>query len=244
MAGAAALMVCLWRNGLFRTYRGLFLYLGIDLLHSLVAAPFRPNQDAFGWIYIGFRTLKIIVAAFVVLEIYQLALAGHPALAAFGRKTVGGVMAAAGVIAVSGLIIDYSAAPARYPILKGFRVFERTMDAWMAVFLLLIACFILWFPVRMKRNVALYIGGFVVWSLARSSMLLFINLMPARVLRSSSVAILLVELLCLLVWLVGLRPRGEELTAVTGHQWNPGAMERLTGQLGSITARLARLSSR
>ena len=244
IAGAAAVVVSLWLNGLYRVYRRLFLYLSLDLVQSLLAALFQSNVYVYGWIYFVFRTLKIVVAVFLVLEVYRLALADHPALAALGRKTVAVVMAAAGLIVASGLVIDYSAEPARYPILKGFRVFERTMDGWMAVFLLLISCFIAGFPVRMKRNVALYIGGFVAWSLAHSSMLLLINLMPPQFLGSFSIAILLVEFVCLLVWLVGLRPQGEEVTTLTGHRWNPGAMDRLTGQLGSINASLARLGRR
>jgi hypothetical protein len=240
IVGAAALLVFLWRNGLYRTYRGLFLYLSIDLLNSLVAAPLRLDSNAFAVTYLFFRTLKVFVAVFVVSELYRLVLADHPALAAFGQKVVAGILALAGLIAASGLAMDYSAAP-RYPILKGFRVFERTMDAWMAIFLLLIACFVVWFPVRMKRNVALYIGGFAAWSLARSSMLLFINLMPPRLVYSLGTAILTVELLCLLVWLLGLRPEGERVTTVTRRRWSPEALEHLTGQLGSINANLSRL---
>ena len=226
---------------MYRVYRRLFLYLSLDLLHSLLALQFQSNVYLYGWIYFVFQTSKVIVAVFLVLEVYRLALADHPALAAFGRKAVAGVLAAAGVIAASGLVLDYFAAPAHYPILKGFRVFERTMDAWMAVFLLFISCFLAWFPVRLKRNVALYVGGFLAWFLARSSELLLINLMPERFIDTFSIGILLVELACLMVWLVGLCPQGEEVTTLTGHRWNPGAMDRLTGQLGSINASLARL---
>jgi len=238
----AAVIVRLVMSGLNRVYRCLFLYLTIDLLHSLLTVLFQSDANVYALIYFAFQTLKVIVAALVVLEVYRLALLDHPALAAFGRKVVVGVLAAAGLVAASGLVMDYSSTPARYPILKGFRVFERTMDAWMALFLLLICCFIAWFPVSLKRNVALYIGGFVVWFLARSSMLLFINLLPPESRHPFSVVILAVEFLCLLAWLTGLRPEGEELTTITGHRWNPAEMERLTGQLGSINARLARLA--
>jgi hypothetical protein len=244
MAATAALIVCLWLNGLFRVYRRLFLYLSIDLLHSLLSLLVQSNQNVYARIYFTFVTLKIVVAVFVVSELYRLVLADHPALAAFGQKVVAGILGLAGVIAVSGLVMDHSATPARYPVLKGFRVFERTMDAWMAIFLLLIACFLVWFPVRMKRNVALYVGGFVGWFLARSSMLLFINLVPPESRHPFSTAILMVELLCLSLWLVGLRPEGENVTTVTGHRWNPEALTHLTGQLGSINANLTRLGRR
>jgi hypothetical protein len=244
LAGAAAVIACLWLNGLSRIYPRLFLYLSIDFVYSLLGLVFQSNKNVFGWLYIIFHSLKVVVAVFVVLEVYRLALEGHPALAAFGRKTVAGVLTAAGIIAIAGVVLDYSTQPSRYPILKGFRSFERTMDAWVAVFLLLISCFIAWFPVRMKRNVALYISGFVVWSLGRSAVLLWINLMPGRFLEASSIAILLAELLCLVIWLVGLRPQGEEATTVVGALWSPNVMERLTGQLDSINAGLVRLGRR
>lgn len=244
MASAAALIVCLWLNGLFRIYQRLFLYVSIDLAQSLLSLLFQPSRNVYAGVYFAFETLKIVVAVFLVLEVYRLALAEHPSLAAYGRKVVAGVMGAAGLIAASGLLIDYSTAPARYPILNGFRSFERTMNAWMAIFLLLISCFIAWFPVRLKRNVAIYIGGFVAWRLTRASMLLMLNQVAPGSRQPFNIVILLVEFLCLLVWLVGLSPQGEEVTTVTGHRWNPDAMERLTGQLGSINDSLARLGRR
>jgi hypothetical protein len=51
-----------------------------------------------------------------------------------------------------------------------------------------------------------------------------------------------ISFMCLLGWIFTLRPEGEDLTVVTGHRWNPAAMERLTDQLTSINSRLVRLS--
>jgi hypothetical protein len=244
MAAAAALIARLWLSGLSRIYRRLFLYLGIDLAHSLLSLLFQSSRNVYAVIYFVFETSKIVVAVFLLLEVYRLALADHPALAAFGRRTVAIVLGVAGLVAAAGIAIGYSAQPARYPILNGFRSFERTMNTWMAVFLLLISCFIAWFPVRLKRNVALYIGGFVVWRLTRAAMLLILNRVPPESRHPFSAAILLVEFLCLLVWLIGLSPQGEQVTTVTGHRWNPGAVAQLADQLGAINANLARLGRR
>ncbi len=57
-------------------------------------------------------------------------------------------------------------------------------------------------------------------------------------------AMLMTSLVCLLVWMFALTPRGEKITTVVGHRWSPSEAKRLTGQLEAINARLARLSRR
>jgi hypothetical protein len=244
VAATAGVSVALWVNGLSRVYRRLFLYLNVDLITSVLGILFQSHRNVYALIYFASQTLKFVVAVFVVLEVYRLALADHPALAAFGQRVWLGSLAVAGVISVSGIMMEYNAQPARYPILSGFRSFERTMNTWLAVFLLLIACFIAWFPVRMKRNVALYIGGFVAWFLARSSMLLILNRVPPESRHPFVIVDFLLEFACLLVWLVGLRPEGEQVTRVSGHRWDPRAVAHLSDQLGFINSSLARLGRR
>jgi hypothetical protein len=131
--------------------------------------------------------------------------------------------------------------PGQSPLLHHFFAFERTMDACLLIFLLLIGFFITWFPVRLKRNVALYIGGFLIYSLARSSGLLLLNILPSQFAWPLGLAMLFVSPACLLAWLLMLQPEGERATVLLGHRWNPAAIGRLTDQLDSINASLARL---
>ncbi len=60
--------------------------------------------------------------------------------------------------------------------------------------------------------------------------------------RAISVADLSFSLVCLTAWALLMRREGETETVVTGHRWNPEEMERLTGQLSAINARLMRLN--
>src|SRR5258706_7884862 len=118
------------------------------------------------------------VAVFVVLEVYQIALERHPALARFLRNSITWVLAGAAAVAALGVALDRSVPPHRSIIIHHFNRFERTMDLWMLLLLAIIVIFMAWFPVRLKRNGVLYIGGFVIYFLSRSTGLLMMNLAP------------------------------------------------------------------
>jgi hypothetical protein len=238
----AAVLAKLWTIGVARGYKALFFYLTFDFLASIVALSVTYVSNWYGYFYVFAQTTKIVIAAFVLVEIYSLALEHHQALARFGRGTVSYVLAAAALIPVIGLILD-KAANNGQPYLRAFLLFEQTMDATIALFLIFISIFMAWFPVRLRRNVVVYITGFVVWSLTRSVAVhlnkRFIGNWPAsNVVNSIQICI---TVGCLLFWLLGLRRAGEIRTAVVGHLWNRAEGERLAEQLDAINGSLERL---
>lgn len=239
-----ALIVRLCWNRLFREYPLLFLYLILDTVESVSGMLIEFHGTAYGYIYMYGQGVKLVLAVFVILDLYKLALAAHPALARFGRTTVAYVLAAAALIASSGLVIDAIVPPERSRIMFRFLSFERTMDGSLLIFLILISLFMMWFPVRLKPNVALYITVFMVYFLARASGLLLINILPRTSTRMLSQAMMCVSFVCLMSWVFALRREGEETTTVIGHSWNPAAIDRLSGQLDSINSSLARFGQR
>lgn len=239
----AALLAKLWLNGLIKVYRLFFCYLAWDFLSSLIGLSLTYNTNAYGYFYLGAQTLKIAIAAFMLAEIYGLAFEGTPALAQFGRNTVGYILGAAALLPVIGLFVEYSARAEAYPYLRATYSFERTMDATIAIFLILISVFMAWFPVQLRRNVIMYIGGFIVWSLTRSAAVHLANQFsknPAAI-RAISAVQMCITLACLVLWLLGVRRDGESRTAVVGHLWNRADADRLTGQLDAINNNLERM---
>lgn len=113
----------------------------------------------------------------------------------------------------------------------------------MLIFLLVMSAFMAWFPVRMTRNGALYVAGFVVYFLSRATGLLLTNLAP-RFQASFDIAMLSVSFACLMVWLFALRRKGEETTVVTGASRDPARVQHLTRQLDAMNARLAAVARR
>ncbi len=187
IAAEIALVLRISLAGLVRMYRLFYIYLLVDILQQTLRLLLRSSDRIDAEIYIGGQAVKMVLAVFVVLELYWLALAGRPALARFGRKTVAIALAAAALIAGSGLALDSTVPQGRWlsgsvsgRVLYRFLSFERTMDAWLLIFLLLIMLFMTWFPVRLKRNLALYIGGFVVFFMANAAVRLLVNLLAVR----------------------------------------------------------------
>jgi hypothetical protein len=240
---AAIVLAKLWSSALVKIYKLLFCFLASDVLSFLVGLfiPFR--SAAFGYYYFSTETIRIIIAAFMLVEIYSVALERHPALARFGRSIVGYMLAAAAVIPVAVLFYDRSANAGAHPYIRGFFLSEQTMDATMAIFLVLLSIFLAWFPVRMRRNVIVYSGGFIVWWLSRSASIHVINqgFKNVHLTRAINIGQMCVVLACLCFWLFGLKREGEARTAVVGHLWNRAEADRLTEQLDAINDSLARL---
>jgi len=239
----AAELVLLWRlirRKLYRTYYPLFWYWTGQALGNvaILSAPMYTYQ--YLYTYWAVQTINILMAVFVVQDLYRMALLEHPAVASFARRSVLAVMAIAAVLALSGITLDVTVLPGQYPAIHRFATFERSMNFLTLFFLLIVSALLLWFPIRVRRNIVVYISGFVLFSASRSFGLLLSNLLPDSDTRLVSTVLLGLTLTCLMIWIIGLRPEGELVTATPGYWSNPEAMQRLSHQLDSINAALAR----
>ncbi len=239
IAATAALIARLCWERLAGTYRILVLYLLVDFTGGALQIVFYGNDRFTRAIYFAAQTLKVTAAIFVAMELFRLALAQQPALARFGRRATGYFFGAAATLAAVNVLFGAAAAKHNKPIVGRFLAFERSMDLTVMVVLLLMSVFLLWFPVRTRRNAAVCIAGFVLYSSQRWVGLLLIDLWPDYT-RQFSTAMLCVSLACLIAWVILLRRDGETTTVQTGHGWNPVEAERLRLQLDAINTRLGR----
>jgi hypothetical protein len=243
IAAALFLLVRLYSQQLVKIYPALFTYLAADALQQIVALTFRRSRTIYAEIYFVGQALKVALAIWVVLELYQLALAQQPALAKFGRRTLDYLFCFAVLIGLVNFLLEIGANPGKMKYPTAFTRLESTVALITLVVLVLIAVFLLWFPVRASRNVALSLGAFVFYSFQRWSGLLLTTFWPLRT-HELSIAMLTASFICLAVWGMALRRRGEVTTVITGHRWNPKEAERLTLQLDAINSRLVRLVAR
>lgn len=240
LAAVVGLLFRLSTLGLFRIYRSLFFYLLAYTVQFVVTATVPFLSTLYAYCYFVGETANVVLSILVVLELYRLTLAGHPALAVLGRKTMVYTMGLAALVATGGVMLDAAVLPGQSRFMHRFFTAERTMDFTILMFLLFITAFMMWFPVKVRRNIMLYIGGFVVFYLSRTFGLLMINLIPQRFINVITNALLCLSFGCLIGWLVGLRRESEDIATTVGHRWNPAAMERLSGQLDAINATLVR----
>jgi hypothetical protein len=229
------------QSGLYRTYQSLFLYWLLQTLGTVALLGAPAGSFLYLYLYEGVQTVNLLMALFVVRDLFRIALTEHPAVASVGRRSVVGAMLLAAALGLVGIALDASTLPAgHYWAIHDFATFERTLNFVILIFLLLISGFLLWFPIRVRRNILVYILGFVVFAAARFGGLLAANLLPQTATRLVSVVLLGISLLCLLFWTVGIRPEGERSTASPGSRRDPEAMRRLSRQLDAINQTLAR----
>ena len=235
-----ALLCRLIQCRLYRIYKSLFLYWLVQTMGGLVLLFAGRGTWLYLYLYWGAQTVNIFMALYVVQDLFHIALAEHPAIASFGRRMVLAAMALGGDGGIGGVTLDATVLPGHYAAIQRFATFERSMNFVILIFLLLISILLLWFPIKVRRNIVVYISGFVLFAAARSFGLLLANLLPQGFTVLVSTILLALTLVCLLIWIIGIRPEGERATATPGYRQDPEAMQRLGRQLDAINATLAR----
>lgn len=243
-ADTGATLVLLARlvsSRLVRTYRYFWWYLLISFSESAVRIPLQGHFKLQADVYMLARSIGVVISVFLVMELYWLALASHPAIARYGRRVVGYLLGSACLAAGAGLLIFPILGPGRSRVVYYFLAFERTADSTVLLFLLIASAFMIWFPVRISKNVAVFIGGFVAYFLTR-----WVGLLTIGIHRTSvdvlNVAMMALSLICVVGWIVFLRPEGERTVVVSGRHWNDSEMARLEGQLTAINTKLQEIS--
>jgi hypothetical protein len=235
------LLVQLLRHGLTRRYCWLFCYFLAGVLQILLLTPLSTYSIWYGYIYFGGQEVKALLGVALAIRLWRLALLGYPALARFGRRALIYMVLAAMSVATVGLLLEPVTPQGQNPKVHSLQAIEGAVDSMVLAFLVAMVLFLLWFPVKVRRNVAVCIGGFVFYCFQRWAGLLLVNLYP-RYSHALGTVMVVLSLACLILWTLALRPEGEIVTTVTGHRWNPDETEHLLGQLDAINARLEQMA--
>lgn len=242
-ASLTALAIFLLRfslRGLYKTYRFLFSYFAGVLVSGLVLAQIPYRTQSYMFAFMTAEVLLHILAIFVVLEVYQIALAGHAGLAEFGRTSFLAATALAFALAAGISLVDRNIPRGQSINVHRFVMFQRSWDLVLVVFLVLIGLFITWFPVKMSKNTALGIAGFSVVFLVRAGIELAANILPPKSLPAINNSAMILETAMMIAWAAAIRPEKTKDQVIQGHFWNPAALDGLSQQLDSINAALAR----
>jgi hypothetical protein len=238
MAAAAGVLVQLMWLGLVGRYLWLFSYFLADVLQSALTMGVSSRSLWYGYIYFGGQAAKALLAVAVSTQLWLLALRAYPALARFGRRVAIYILLGALLLAAAGAwLLEPPRSTDQSIFPHYFNALEGAVDSMVVLFLVSATLFLLWFPVEVPRNVAVIISGFVFYLFQYWAGLLLVNLYPESAPGISAV-LLSLDAAVLIFWIVAIRRKGESVTAVTGHRWNPEEAERLLCQLDAINARL------
>jgi hypothetical protein len=121
---------------------------------------------------------------------------------------------------------------------------DRVISTVALLVLLVIVGFVLWFPVQMPRNLAVFSIGFVTYYAAYTGLLLTRGLWSRSSMELVSNVTLSIIVACYAYWTFFITPEGEKVTVRMGHAWQPGEQKQLIGQLEAMNAALLRAARR
>lgn len=240
------------RVSLPRVYRLFGFFLGFQLLESLISLAldaFRGHVD-YRLIWMSLRVVAWVLSLWMVYALVSELLQALPGILRFSRLLLNIVFSLAVLAALLTVVPEYTAAGAAHfkdPIdraLVTFYVLDRAVS--MAAFLVLVCilAFVLWFPVQMRRNLAVFSVGLVAYFGARVG----ISLLRTYWLRDYSHLLITVITwilpLCYLYWIFLISSQGQAAEVRPGHSWRLDEQRRLMAQLESMNTALLRAATR
>ena len=235
---AAFLAARLLYLGLSAKYRFLLAY----LIWTVVSAPamlavalLRPL-----WylpVYIAGECISVALMLLIVLEVFTLILQRCPGIA---RLTSIYVRAAVILCALgAGTLLLFERHSSNPWVM--FQLFKQTVYSSGLAFVLLITAFLLWYPVRVNRNTAIYATGFSIYFSCETAFLLLLN-MARKQERIVSPVLMIASGACLVYWGIRLTRAGEELP-VSGTSWKAGDEGMVLEQIRGLSRGFAPVPS-
>jgi hypothetical protein len=253
IAGHLLLFLRLRVTGLHRSYRYFSAYLLFRVLRAilLIAVPWgvkalqgRPNvpfaTNAYRYIWAVTEPVLWVFWVLVVLELYSLVLQNFKGIASLGRWVLLTGLAIAVAISFLTLQADLSNPGEKYPTLRLFFAMDRGVASSLVIFLLVISCFLAWYPVPLSRNVVVHCIVYAGYFLSMTLTLLLRNLVGNSVTAAVSIVVSCVTLVCLVVWIGLLNREGESARVRLRPRLAEGHEEELVGHLAAINSTLLR----
>jgi hypothetical protein len=219
-----------------RAYWAVAAYFLIVTIHG--ALSFFYQVDANPPIYVGFTAMELALIAAITWQLGRRSFVGYPSLAAFATRALWILLPICLILAFVTMLTDPPQA-GRHPALQLTFAIERSAKTAILAFLLAVAGFAGWFPVRMKQNSARLLIGFLVLQSCEWIALLAANTDWQWTWWGSFWKIF-VSAEVLIYWLIALKPTGEVAVASTVPRWDAQRMSVLSGQLDHIQAQLSR----
>jgi len=189
----------------------------------------------------------------LVYSLSKVVLAELPGIQRLSRKLLNIVFVVAIGLAASTVSGEYTATGGAKLLDRIDRVLvaaytiDRAIAMSASLVLVVILAFILWFPVKMPRNLAIFSVGFVIYFTAKTAFSLFRTYSAPGAYSHTigqwvSVAINLVLVACFIYWVVFIDPKGQTAQVRIGHSWHVADQNRLIDQLEALNSALLRSS--
>ncbi len=245
--GFALILICrLLILRLHSVYRVFCLFLIWELAASAI---FFLGLD-YRLTWMGTRAVSWVLSLYMVYALLEAILSNFPGILRFSRRALNVVFASAVVFALLTARPEYSASAlsgSLDPIDRALGitfVLERVISMAALLALVFILGFILWFPVRMPRNLAIFSIGYVLYFAAKTGLLLARSYWAPEKIDLLSILLNVILSTCFACWTIFITRQGEIARVQIGHSWHLLEQKRLIGQLEAMNTALLRASRR
>ena len=225
----------------------------VDLLSSVAALTrqmFQQDLPDYRIMWITFRPISWVLSLWMLYALLNAMLANLPGVRRLSRRVLTFVFIAAVILFLltappeySASAISKSGAPLARAVIAAMVIERAVFMAALFVLLIMLAC-ILWFPVRMPRNLAVFSIGFIVFFTSHTGVPLWHSFWPKLDRNVMNIVAPLLLASCYAYWLLFINRAGEEKPVRIGHSWGPAEQRRLIGQLEAMNEALLRASRR
>jgi len=243
------------REGVYIVFALFLAFQFLTTAEYFVFSHWFADKVDYRLVWIGSTIAGWLFSLSLVYSLAKAVLAGLPGVFRFSRILLNFVFPLAIVVALSTVRGEYwitgasrYADPTERLVIVG-SVLDRAISMAALSVLVAILAFILWFPVKMPRNLAIISIGLVVYFGSKTGLALLRTYGAPGAISVTSTELLstcvsMVVVFCFLYWIIFIDRKGQTTEVRIGHSWHAAEQGRLIQQLESLNLALLRNSQR
>ena len=234
----------LFYTGLAHRYRALSAYLVYRFVSTFAALYLvgSPSSSSYMKFWVLTEPITWLFYVLVVIELYSLVLEKHRGLYTLGRWFLYAGLSLSVLISGLALLPQLGGGKAQAShLLSYYYAIERGVDFSLLIFLLLILLWLTQYPVPLSRNVVVHSVAYSILFLSNTAAYFARVVFGFDFSRSLNMFLLGVGAACILIWLVFLTTKGEEVR-VSVPSFGPEHEKRILDHLDALNKTLLKVS--
>jgi hypothetical protein len=244
LLGSILMALRLYRTDLYSRYPIFFAFFIFRIPNSIWPLFLEVSSPVYQKVWVLTEPIEFGFYVLMVVELYKLVLEKYKGLYTLSRWAL--YVSLAVSVAISGISLlprINPTMPQRSRIMFYVLATERGIETGLAIFILLILCFLSFFPVKLSRNVRVHAMVFSIFFLSNTFVLLMRSLFGMHLRNEMNTILMGVTAGSIVAWLTLLSVAGEDVShspVLYGQEHE----SRLLTHLDSLNAALLRVSNR
>jgi hypothetical protein len=244
LLGSALMVLKLYRTGLYHRYPIFFAFFIFRIPNSIWPLFLEVTSPDYQQAWVVTTPIALAFYVLMVVELFKLVLEKYKGLYSLGRWALYVSLAIAVTISAISLMPQIKPSlPQRSKIMWYMLAMERGINTGLALFIILILCFMSFFPVKLSRNVRMHALVFSIFFLSNTFVLLMKSLFGMRLRYEVNTMLLAITAASVVAWLTLLRTAGED-SIRPPIRYGQEHESRLLAHLDTLNAALLRVSGR